>query len=60
MKKILILSVLVVLSLVAVLYATQDRFDEKEAVSIEEVYRAQFSYQMPDVMMEPVIGFTLN
>ena len=58
MKKILIiLSVLVALSLAGVLYATQDRSDVREAVFAEETYTAQFPDQMPDVIMDPMVGF---
>ena len=60
MKKILIiLSLLVALSLAGILYATQDRSDARDAVSVEEAYKAQFPDQMPDVVMDPMIGFSV-
>ena len=58
MKKIIIiLSVLLALSLAGVLYATQDRSDERVKVSVEEAYTAQFPDQMPDVVLDPMVGF---
>ena len=58
MKKILIiLSVLVAFSLAGVLYATQYQADVEEAVSVEEAYTAQFPDQMPNVVMDTMVGF---
>ena len=58
MKKIIvILSVLVALSLAGILYGTQDKSEEKETVSLEEAYRAQFPEQVSDMVVDPMIGF---
>ena len=58
MKKIIIiLSVLAAFSLAGGLYATQEQFDVREAVSEEETYTAQFPAQISDVIMDPMVGF---
>lgn len=58
MKKIIIiLSVLLALSLAGVLYATQEQSDERTVVSVEEAYTAQFPGQLPNVIMDPMVGF---
>ena len=58
-KTIIILGVICTLILAGVLYGTQDRSDERVAVSIEEAYATQFPDQMPDVIMHPMTGFPL-
>ena len=60
MKKILItLSVLLALSLVGILYATPEKPDEEGMVTIEEMYMSELPDQMPDVVMDPMVGFPL-
>jgi len=55
MKKIIItLSVLLTLGLAGVLYATQGQTDERETVTLEQVYESQYPVSMPDVT------FTVN
>ena len=58
-KTIIILSILCTLILAGVLYGTQDRSDEREAVLVEEAYTAQFPAQMPDVVIDPMVSFPL-
>ena len=51
MKKIIItLSVLLTLSLAGILYATQGRSDEEKTLTLEQVYKSQYSVQMPQVI----------
>ena len=58
MKKIIIaLSFFVALSLAGILYGTQGQHDEGETVSVEETHSVQFPNQMPDVVMDPMVGF---
>jgi len=58
MKKIIIiLSVFVALSLAGILYGTQNKSEEKETVSLEEAYRAQFPEQVSDMILHPMPGF---
>jgi len=60
MKKIIIaLSVLLTLSLAGILYGTPDQPDEEGMVTIEEMYMSEFPDQMPDVIVEPMVGFPL-
>jgi len=51
MKKIIItLSVLLTLSLAGILYATQGQTDERETVTLEQVYKSQYPVSMPQVI----------
>jgi hypothetical protein len=60
MKKIIIiLSVLVTLSLAGALYGTQDRSDKGETATVEQVYMNQFPVQIPDVILYPMVGFSV-
>ena len=55
MKKIIItLSVLLTLSIAGILYATQGQTNERETVTLEQVYESQYPVPMPDVT------FTVN
>ena len=54
MKKIIItLSVLLTLSLAGILYATQGQSDEREAVTLKQVYESQYPVPMPQVIFTP-------
>jgi len=58
MKKIIIiLSVLIALSLVGVLYGNHVKSNEKEMVSLEEAYTAQFPEQVSGIVVDPMVGF---
>jgi hypothetical protein len=60
MKKIIItLSVLFALSLAGILYGTPEQPDEEGMVTIEEMYLSELPDQMPDVVMDPMVGFPL-
>ena len=59
MKKIIILSVLLTFILAGVLYATFEQPDEVELVTAEQVCMGQISYEMPDVIPDPMVGFPL-
>ena len=60
MKKIIItLSVLLALSLAGILYSAPDQSNEEEMVTVEEMYMSEFPDQMPDVIMNPMVGFPL-
>ena len=61
MKKIIIaLSFFVALSLAGILYGTQGQPDEGKTASVEEAYTVQFPNQMPDVVMDPMVGLPLH
>ena len=50
MKKIIItLSVLLALSLAGILYATQGQTDERETVTLKQVYESQYPVSIPQV-----------
>ena len=59
MKKIIIISVLVTFILAGVLYATYEQPDELETVTAAQVYMGHVSYEMPDVIPDPMLGFPL-
>jgi len=60
MKKIIIiLSISVTLLLAGVLYGNRIQSNQRETVSLEEAYTAQFPDQMPDVILHPMTGFPL-
>jgi len=60
MKKIIItLSVLLALSLAGILYATPDQPDKEGMVTIEEMYMSDLPDQMPNVIVDPMVGFPL-
>ena len=59
MKKIIILSLIFTLILVGVLYATYEQSNKVEPVTAEQVYMGQISYEMPDVIPDPMVGFPL-
>ena len=60
MKKIIItLSVLLALSLAGILYATSDQPDKEGMVTIEEMYMSDLPDQMPNVIVDPMVGFPL-
>ena len=60
MKKIIItLSVLLILSIAGVLYGTPEQPNEEGMVTIEEMYMSELPDQMPNVIVDPMVGFPL-
>ena len=60
MKKILLIFTLLLMLLLAVnLYNTLALLDTIETVMMEEIHTAQFPDPVPDVVMNPVVGFPL-
>ena len=58
MKKLIIIFILLfALSAVGILYGTQDQSEKEEMVTIEQMYMDQPPNQMPDVVMDPMVGF---
>ena len=58
-RTIIILSIVFSLSVAGVLYGNHNKADERETVLLEEAYTAQFPDQMPEVIMDPMVGFPL-
>jgi len=60
MKKIIIiLSILFTLVLSGVLYGKNKQPDWVKIVTAEQVYMHQFPDSMPNVMIDPMVGFSL-
>ena len=60
MKKIIVILVLLfALSLTGILYGTPDQPYEEGMVTIEELYMSELPDQMPDVVVDPMVGFPL-
>jgi len=60
MKKIIItLSVLLTLSIAGVLYGTPEQPNEEGMVTIEQMYMSDLPDQMPNVIVDPMVGFPL-
>jgi len=58
MKRTLIILITVLaLSVAGVLYGHHNKNDNEVAVSLEEAYTAQFPETMPDVVVNPMVGF---
>jgi len=58
-KTIIILSIVFTLFAAGVLFGNHPQTDEREAASLEEAYKAQFPETMPDVVMNPMVGFPM-
>ena len=58
MKKIIILSVLLTLILTGALYGTNQISDMVANMTVEEVYM-NIPGSMPDIVIDPMVGFTL-
>ena len=56
-RTIIILITVLALSVAGVLYGNHLQTDERDDVSLEEAYAAQFPEQMPDVIPDPMVGF---
>ena len=59
MKKIIILIAVGILILAGVLYATYEQPDEAETVTAAQVHMGDVSYEMPEVIPDPMVGFPL-
>lgn len=58
-KTIIMLSIVLTLCVAGVLYGKHHQTDEREAISLEEAYNAQYPEQMPVVIPEPMVGLLL-
>ena len=58
-KTIIMLSIVFSLSLAGILYGNHSQSDEREAVSLEEAYAAQFPEHLPELVMLPMTGIPL-
>ena len=58
-RLVIILIFLLALSLAGILYGTPEKPDEEGMVTIEEMYMSEFPDQMPDVVVDPMVGFPL-
>jgi len=58
-KLIVILILLLAISIAGILYGTSDQPDEEGMVTIEEMYMSDLPDQMPDVIVDPMVGFPL-
>jgi hypothetical protein len=56
-RTIIILSTVLTLSVAGVLYGNHNQSDNEGTVSLEEAYTAQFPETIPDVVMNPMVGF---
>ena len=57
MKKLIItLSIMFTLSVAGILYGSHVQSDGRETVSLEEVYAAQFPAQLPEIVLDPLVG----
>ena len=54
---IILLAISLILILVGILYGDNERPVQRERVALEEAYTAYVPEQMPDVIMEPMVGF---
>jgi len=60
MKKIIVILILLLaLSLAGILYGTPDQPNDEGMVTIEEMYMSELPDQMPDVIVDPMVGFPL-
>ncbi len=55
-RTIIILSIVCTLSVAGILYGNYGQSDERESVSLEEAYAAQFPEQMPEIVLNPLVG----
>ncbi len=55
-RTIIILSIVFSLSVAGILYGNHGQSDERETVSLEEAYAAQFPEQLPEIVMHPMTG----
>ena len=58
-QTIIILITVLTLSVAGVLYGYHLQTDGRYDVSLEETYTSQFPEQMPDVVMDPMVSFSV-
>ena len=58
-KTLIILVVSIIVLFTGVLYGVQKESEKAEAVTLENVYAPQFPGVMPEVTMDPMVGFPL-
>ena len=56
-RTIIILITVLTLSVAGVLFGNNLQSDEREAVSWEEGYMAQYPSQLPDFILDPMVGY---
>jgi len=56
-RTIIILITVLAFSVAGVLYGSHSKSDTKRTLSLLESYTAQFPEQMPDVILDPMVGF---
>ena len=59
MKKIIIFSMLFTFILAGLLYATYEQPEVVETVMVKQVYMGHVSYEMPEVIPDPMVSFPL-
>ena len=59
-KLIIILILLLALSLVGILYGKPQQPGEKEMLTVEQIHMNELPDQMPDVIVDPMVGFPLH
>ena len=58
-RTLIILIVSLTLCVAGILYGNYPQTSEREAATLEEAYNAQYPEQLPDVVMDPMVGFPL-
>ena len=56
-KTIIILGILFTLIFVGILYGTQKRISEKPNITLEQASTSPYYYQMPNIVMNPMMGY---
>ena len=56
-RTIIIVITVLTLCVAGVLYASHSLSDAKRTLSLVEVYTAQFPETMPDIILDPMVGF---
>ena len=60
MKKLIVISIVVLtLTMAGILYGNHAQDDKANTVALKELYGGQLPDQMPDVILEPMVGFPL-
>lgn len=58
-RTVLILSIIFTILIATVLYGNYGEPPDEEKVPLKAVYSAQFPESMPDVVIDPMVGFTI-
>ncbi len=56
-RTIIILSIVLTLSVTGILYGNHGQSNERGTVSLEDTYAAQFPEQMPEIVLNPMVGY---